>query len=281
MKRRAFALLIALCSLTGCQQTYAYDVFPNPDDPTLAYLTRNGDNFGKQGHNYPYQSVCRPFLKERLEEGLANERATMLFLYGDTCSHCEQAHNDLVDFFVGSGVEVEGVRFNAETQAQYVADLNAFGAAHPTLGRTLSSPYYTPTLFIIKNEEKILSLQFQNHRDSLQTLFDFFKEIINFTWVFNFHTYDSFVSFYQQNDCLVYCDEPAEEAPTTFFQDFYPVAIHSNKKTAHIEWEYVSEEDRNRFNELLPSTVSLAKKGELSPVPSSDITSSWINNYYA
>ena len=281
MKHRAFALLLALCSLTGCQQSCAYDAFPNVDDPTLSYLTRNGDNYGKQGHNYPYETVCRPFLKERLEEGLDNGRATMLFLYGDTCSHCEQAHNDLVDFFVGSGIEVEGVRFNSETQTQYVRDLNAFGAEHPILGRTLSSPYYTPTLYIIKNEEKILSLQFQSHRESLQTLFDFFKGIINFTWVFNFHSYDSFVSFYKQNDCLIYCDDEAEVAPTSFYRDFYPVAIHSAKKTAHIEWEYVSEEDKPRFMSLLSENVSLAKKGELTPVPSSEITSDWIKDYYA
>ncbi|MBQ7250086.1 MAG: hypothetical protein IJS37_01910 [Bacilli bacterium] len=280
MNKRLGTTLLILLGLCGCNAQTNTNAFPRTDDPDLAYVTRNGDNYGKSGINHNYESMCRPFSKDRLEEALANGRPLFLFLFSDSCSHCREAHNDLTNFFLSSSIEVEGVSFTSVTTPQVAAELTSFIVEYPALEQTITTSFVTPSIFLIKNEQKALNLQFLEQRESLQNLFDFFKGFMNFTYVYTFHSYDSFASFYKDNDCLVYVDDESDEPKTPFYDILYPEAIHSDKFTAHIEWEYVSEEDRAKFSALLPGKVYEAKKGELSPIPSSTITPEWAKAYY-
>ena len=239
-------------------------------------MTRNGDNYGKSGLSHSYESLCRPFSRERLEDGLINGRPTFFFVYKDFCHSCESAHNDLVNFFLSSLIEVEGIHFTNDNEKELLAELALFREAHPGIAETITRILLTPSIFLIKNEEKALNLQFMDHRDSLQNLYDFFKGLMNFTMVYTFHSFDAFSRFYQDNDCLVYMDEVQEDAPTPFYETVYPLAIHSPKITAHIEINEASKEDQDRFLNLLPEKTYITKKGELSPIPLGSIA-----NYYA
>ena len=276
MRHRILTLFLSLTSLVGCQHSNGTATFPYTDDKDNAYMTRNGDNYGKSGLSHSYESLCRPFSRERLEDELSNGRATFFFVYKDFCHSCESAHNDLVNFFLSSLIEVEGIHFTSENEKELLAELALFRKAHPLIAETITSTLLTPSIFLIKNEEKTLNLQFMDQRDSLQNLYDFFKGMMNFTMVYTFHSFDSFSRFYHDNDCLVYVDEVGEEAPTPFYEAVYPLAIHSPKITAHIEINEASKEDTDRFLNLLPEKAYVTKKGELSPIPLGSIA-----NYYA
>ncbi len=276
MRRRFFALLLALLCLTGCQSPSATGDFPHTDDASNAYVTRNGDNYGKSGLSHSYESLCRPYSRQRLEDGLANDRPTFLFLYKDYCHSCEAAHNDLVQFFLSSLIEVDGIHFTDDNTQELLAEVKSFQADHPVIGEAIGSPVVTPSIFLIKNEEKALNLQFLDHRESLQNLYDFFKGLMNFTLVYTFHAFDAFSRFYKENDCLVYMDEGKESAPTSFYKDVYPLAKRSAKITAHIETNELAEAEKERFLQLLPSKTCEAKKGELSPIPLDSVSA-----YYA
>ncbi len=276
MRRRALTLLLTLLSLTGCQQGSGTGDFPFTDDADKSYVTRNGDNYGKSGLSHNYESVCRPFSRERLEEGLSNSRPVFFFVYKDYCHSCEDAHNDLINFFLNSKIEVDGIHFTEDNTEELLAELKIFREAHPGIAKTITSSLVTPSIFLIKNEEKALNLQFLYQRDSLQNLYNFFKELMNFTLVYTFHTYDAFTRFYKDNDCLIYMDEEEDEAPTAFYENVYPLAQHSAKITAHIETEYVSDSDKAKFETLLPEHVYEVKKGELAPLPLDKVPS-----YYA
>lgn len=273
--------LFALLGLCACHASGGNADFPRTDDPDLSYLQRNGDNFRKSGINHNYDSMCRPFSKKYMEENLKEGKSSLLFLYSDSCAHCREAHGDLTNFFLSSSVEVVGVNFPSGDYHEIYTELTSFVSDYPGLAKTISTPYLTPSIYLIKDEEKALNLQFLNERESLQNLFDFFKGFINFTYVYSFRSYDAFASFYKANDCLVFVDEESEEAPGFFYENLYQEAIHSGKMTAHIEWDYVSESDRTKFASLLPDRVYEAKKGELSPIPFSSLTADWIKSYYA
>ena len=276
MKFRLPTLLLSLLCLVGCQSPNGTGEFPFADDPSCAYITRNGDNYGKSGLSHSYESLCRPFSRQRLEDGLSNGRPTFFFIFKDYCHSCEDAHNDLVHFFLDSLIEVEGAHFTSENEGVLLEEIRAFRQAHPTIAKTIGSTLLTPSIFLIKNEEKVLDLQFLDQRESLQNLYDFFKGVMNFTCVYTFHTYDAFTHFYKENDCLVYMDEDGEIVPSSFYEDVYPLAIHSSKITAHIETAEVQKEDKAKFEALLPENICESKKGELSALPFKAISS-----YYA
>ncbi len=281
MKRKVLPLLLALASLAACQGQSSSEQFSFTDDTTNVYMTRNGDNYGKSGLSHAYPSMCRPFSKDRLEKTLASGRSMFLFLYADFCSHCEDAHNDLTRFFLTSGVEVEGVHFADGSTSETYKELMSFVNAHEGISSVFGSTVRTPTIYLVKDERKTLKLEFMSQRETLQNLYDYFSGIINFTCVYNFNTYDAFASFYKEHDCLIYRDSSEEETPSFFYSNIYQTAIHSPKITVHIETEYVSEEDNAKFDALLSGNAYEAKKGELTPIPSSTLTADWISAYYA
>lgn len=276
MRHRVLTLLLSLACLTGCQRSNGTADFPYTDEQDNAYMTRNGDNYGKSGLSHSYESLCRPFSRQRLEDGLSNDRPTLFFVYKDFCHSCEDAHNDLTNFFLSSLIEVEGIHFTNDNEKELLSELALFRNAHPGIAQTITSTLLTPSIFLIKNEGKALNLQFMDQRDSLQNLYNFFKGLMNFTMVYNFHSFDAFTRFYQENDCLIYMDEDGQSTPTSFYEDVYPLAKRSPKITAHIETAEVSSEDKSRFQNLLPEKIYESKKGGLSPLPASSIPS-----YYA
>jgi hypothetical protein len=47
MRRRILTLFLSLTSLVGCQHSNGTANFPYTDDKDNAYMTRNGDSYGK------------------------------------------------------------------------------------------------------------------------------------------------------------------------------------------------------------------------------------------
>ena len=277
MRRRILSLLAISLTLMGCQNAgNGSGDFPFVDDPDKAYLTRNGDNYGKGGLSHSYQSMCRTFSATRIQEALDDGKQVVLFFEMDGCKSCESAHNDLTHFYLSSLVEVESVHFEDGNHEEIRDELRALRDAHPSISEALGDTIYFPSMFLIKNEKKTLPLSFLSQRESLQNLYDFFKGLMNFTLVYNFQTYDAFARFYKENDCLVYMDEEGAVAPTPFYQNVYPLASHSQKITAHIETKYVSPDDKAKFDSLLPEKTYKVEKGELAPVSSDQIPA-----YYA
>lgn len=283
-KHGVFSLL--LLSLTACSGKAARpneSYFSNADDPDLSYITRNGENRGKEGVGYSYQEVSREATVESISRDIDAGKSVYLFLHLDTCSHCAAAHDDYVNAWLDSGIEVYSLEFIQKDIASGMAVLHGLVERYPAYGKYLNEGIVTPSTFLLDNAEKIRAVGMENQRESLQNLEEFLKNLLNFTYIYTFRTFDSYLKFAQENDCLVYRNGIDDEFYPT---QVYPLAKRSSRHTAELQTEYFSEEDLKRLDEYIGSDnqLGLIEKGALtqktSVYESPDVAGQIIQSFY-
>ena len=283
---RRFLCSLLLLSLSSCglgnSARYNDAEFPVTDDTDLVYLKRNGDNFDKNNISYSYADLTREATHDSLSKRIDGGESVFLFLHSDGCPSCQASHDDLARFFLTSGILVEGLHFTDETREAKLNVLYSITAAYPNLAKVLHSPYVTPSIYIIRNGESAVPVSFLDQRESLQNLEEFLKNLMNFTYVYTFRTFDSYLSFAKENECLVY----RHGAGDAFFYDtIYPLAKHSKLHTAELQVEYFSEADKKRCEEYFgEADLGLVKgntlSSQISVTKSPDQAGQLIRSYY-
>ena len=160
--------------------------------------------------------------------------------------------------------------------------LHGLGERYPAYASAFNSTIYTPSTYLLDNANKIRVVGVENQRESLQNLEEFLKNLMNFTYVYTFRTFDSYLSFAKENECLVY-QSKAED--TYFYDTIYPLAKHSKLHTAELQVEYFSEADKKRCEEYFgEADLGLVKNcvlsDQLSVTKSPDQAGQLIRSYY-
>lgn len=277
-------LSISLFACGGAPKAHIdEDLFPFQDDGESVYLTRNGDNYTKNGLSYPYEKITHEGSFSAIDRHIKQGEASLLFLHAEGCPSCSAAHDDLTHFFLTSGVYVEGFYFTSETRQSVLVELNHIPEVYPSLSNVFTKTYYTPTMFIIRDAEHAYPVSFQDQRESLQNLDDFLKSLMNLTYIYEFTKYAEFSSFIAEKDCLTYLDEGGDY----FSSSIYPRAIHKSLHTARIHLEEASEADRESFISFFGQDKNLAKISQGKVTASYDVekdaddAASLIESYYA
>ena len=230
-----------LFALVSCGQKTGFDpsVFPFTDDADLGYLTRNGDNYTKSGLSYSYDEVLRELDYDAFEKQLEHEESFLIYLHQDGCHTCQSVHDDMVSYWLDSGVMTYGIHIQQGNVQASVSLLNSFGVNYPELSDVFSGQYFTPTLFYVRNESKALKIPFTSERDSLSQLEDYLRGLFNYTNVYRFTSYQNYAKFAAEMDCISFCGDDV----AYFYDELYPLAKHSKKNTALLETSFFSEED--------------------------------------
>ena len=265
MKKRWIASLLLLslsaCSSQGSKRPNE-SYFTNPNDPDLAYVTRNGDNYGKEGIAYSYQEVMREASVDAIANDIDSGKGVFLFLHGDTCSHCSAAHDDMVGMLLDSGLEAYQAMFAMRNPSPTITMLGELASRYPAYAKYLNGHYTTPSSYFLDNEGKIRVIAIENNRESLQNLEEFVKNLFNFTTIYTFRTFDSYLRFAADYDCLAY----VKDADDSFYEEsVFPLAKRSSLHTAELQWEYFSEEDQKRCQDYFgENNLGLIQKGTLA-----------------
>lgn len=283
--KKALACSLLLLALTSCSSTPSRpneSYFVNQDDPDLPYMTRNGDNYGRKGVSYSYDEVSRGVTVESISHEIDSGKSVFLFLHMDTCSHCSAAHDDYVNAWLDSGLEVFALKFIQSNPQPMLGILHELGERYPAYASAFNNTIYTPSTYLLDNADKIRVVGVENQRESLQNLEEFLKNLMNFTYVYTFRTFDSYLSFAKENECLVY-RHGAEDA--FFYDTIYPLAKHSKLHTAELQVEYFSEADKKRCEEYFgEADLGLVKgnalSSQISVTKSPDQAGQLIRSYY-
>lgn len=267
MKKHLYLALlsVAILSCSSAKSHPDEHYFSFTDRTDAPYFTRNGDNYGKKGIAYSYQEVTRTLSTDAVIDEINHGKSIFLLLHAEGCSGCSAAHDDLVSFFLESGLEVYGGYFALNDIATTAKELERLVNCFPEYARYLSAPYYTPTIYLLDSPTKMRPVSFQDERKSLQNLEEFFKELMNFTMVYTFKTFASFQTFAKENDCLVYRNLYSQDY---FYESIYPLAKHSAKHTAYLDYASFSEDDKRLCDELFQGDyeIGAVKKGVFSPL---------------
>lgn len=277
-------LSISLFACGGAPKAHIDEsLFPFQDDGESVYLTRNGDNYTKNGLSYPYEKITHEGSFDAIDRHIKQGEASLLFLHAEGCASCSAAHDDLTHFFLTSGVYVEGFYFTSETRQAVLAELNRIPDVYPALSNVFTKTYYTPTMFILRDAEHAYPVSFQEQRESLQNLDDFLKSLMNLTYIYEFTNYAEFSSFIAEKDCLAALDD----GDGHFSSSIYPRAIHKPLHTARIRLEETSGSDKESFLAFFGQGKNLARINGGKVTASYDIekdaddAASFIESYYA
>ncbi len=260
-------LFLSLLFLVSCaaRSHPDYSLFPFTDDKDMAYLFRNGDNYGKKGLSYSYKEVARQSEVASINAKIGRGESIFLYLYQDSCEACRSIHDDMVAYFLESGVEVWGVDFTIKEQGLSIID--GIKKVYPALASGFDSTLVTPSGYLIKNGEKVLPLGFLSERESLQKLEEFFKNQWNYSMVFTFTEYDAFVSFSKKNDTLALIDDGTVTARSAFLNK----ALHTSKATALLELTLSKPAEVDKFKTLgYAGDLLRYEKGEVKEKASSN-----------
>ncbi|MCR5349127.1 MAG: hypothetical protein K6E59_05955 [Bacilli bacterium] len=270
------------CTGSSSRSHPDFSIFPFSDGDGLAYVTRNGENFGKEGIAYAYGEVSRNDDADAIIREINQGRSAVLFLHQENCSSCERAHDDLVSFFLDSGIEVHALDFSETTRTQSYAHISKITSTFPSYTSVMHD-YVTPSFYLLKDPEKACFLNFLPERTSLQNLENYFKNLLNFPLIFNFRTLSAFQKYVSKNNCLAYYDA----GQSTFYMDnVYSRAIHVGKAVARLEASYLSQEDRDAYaKEYGDSDVLWFQEGKAkekgSGASSPDAASQLVTRYFA
>ena len=285
MKRLIWlTLLPALVACGTSNVPDARDAFPFEDDPDRPYLTRNGDNFGVEGVGRAYQDVMRELTKESFVQNIERGESFLIYLHQDNCRNCQAAHDDILNFVLDSDVLMYSVHFTPDNIPEKCSMLNGLDDEFPSLSNVLDGEYHTPDMILFKNAEKAYPVSFYSERNPLQNLYNFFKNLFNFTYVYHFSAWDKFESFVQENGCLAYVNE--KEEPSFFYENIYPKAKVSEKITAVLDTELMTESDLTKLNEKYGEEKTLftiekgQKKRSLNVADQRDDSLEMIRDYY-
>lgn len=285
MKRTLWlAFLPSLVACSASNNPNAREAFPFENDPDRPYLTRNGDNYGIEGVGRAYQDVMRELSKDDFIQNIENGESFLIYLHQDNCRNCQAAHDDILNFLLDSEVMMYSVHFTPDNIPEKCNMLNDLGAEFPSLSNVLDGEYHTPDMILFKNAEKAYPVSFYSERNPLQNLYNFFKNLFNFTYVYHFSAWDQFESFVQENDCLAYVNGLDE--PSFFYENIYPKAKVSEKITAVLDSELMTENELAKFNEKYGKEKTLftiekgQKKRSLDVVDQRDDSLEMIRDYY-
>ena len=281
MMKRIAQTLLPLLALASCSSsssgafTPTGVVFSFSDDPQFIYMTRNGDNCWKTDANRTYDDVVRPLVLEDLNYKVDHGEGVCILMYQDSCHTCQTAHDDIVHLLLDSGIEVFGVHFASGNFEEIRSILATFAAEHPALRNVFNGEYYTPAIYFVKNAEQAYQVSFLDHRNSLQELEEFFKQIMNVTSVYSFRTWSSFQWFAATTSCLL-CTDPNVGTDPYFHEKIYPLAKHSPLPVAHLETRFFSDVDHNELMAYIgslgaPIVATVEKGGALMETAYVDI----------
>ena len=257
LKKRIAALSILGLLLLGCSSKGGY-AFVFSDDPELPYVDRQGENLNKSGLEYGIEELTRPFSFSEASRCIKENRPFLMYLFQDGCPTCSAVHDDIVSFLLDSGIDIFGAYFRTGKQSETLNEIRSLTSAYPDLNKVIPAQLSTPRCYLIKNESQGYEIAFRDHMGSLFDLESFFASLLNITFIHHFSTYPSYSSFLAKQDCLTVVDDGS---PAFYLEEVRPVAIHSPKPIAHIEYASMSEEDQNQLGESLsPTSVSYKDK---------------------
>ena len=251
MKRAPFLALVSLLALSSCGEGPAridFGRFPNENKEGTPYVSRNGDNYTKEGIAYSYDEVLiHDNAVSNISSRVDNNEPVLLYLHREDCRACQNVHDEMIRFFLTSGVECFGINFTDKTEG--FQTLENLLERYPTWSNIrVNGSIYTPSLFLLKRDQKAVPISFMDHRESRDAQESFFKEIINFPYLFHFANPASFATFSAQNDTIFYLDRTGD--PSYFYSAVYPLALISKKMTAIVSCSSWTSEDWAKANVL-------------------------------
>lgn len=276
-----FALSLLSC---GAKSPYQLDEerFPFTDDPDLAYIVRNGDNYTKDSASYSYSEMTVKTSLDIVSERLENNQPVLLFLHMDTCKTCQAVHDVMAHLFLSSGMLVHEAYFISGRTSETLNMLNSIGEKYPTLYELFHNSYVTPSMFLLYNTEKGVPVSFLDKKENQDELDEFFRGLLNLPLLYEFTSYASYDAFAKNHECLTYFDD----GDGFYYQNVYPRAIHKKLYTARINIEGTSSSDLALFQKRFGSDDLIHQKNG-KDIQAIDVekdaasATSLLNAYYA
>ena len=240
-------------------------------------MDRQGENLRKSGVEYGIEELTRPFSFLEASRCIEENRPFLMYLFQDGCSTCSAVHDDIVSFLLDSDIDIFGAYFQAGKQSETLNEIRALTNAYPDLNKVIPAQLSTPRCYLIKNESQGYEIAFRTHMDSLFDLESFFASLLNITFIHHFSTYQSYSSFINKQDCLAVIDDGSN---AFYLEEVRPLAIHSPKPIAYIEYASMSEEDQNKLEESLSPTSLSYKDKALDYSKEKDEAKGLVQSYF-
>lgn len=191
MKSRLFLISILPLALSGCGASsgVSYDIRPG-----YPFINRNGDILDQTRVTASFDEVARKGKAEEMKARIENEKPFLLYLYGNSCIHCEDIHNVVVGFIEKHDIELFAIEAN-HIHAEMDPIVNAF----PGLGIS-SANYRTPTLYLIENASRCKELSIANHAQTIQRAEEAILPYINLPYSYTLRTASGFSSFLDKQE---------------------------------------------------------------------------------
>ena len=234
--------------------------FPFTDKEGLPTFCRNGNLYGVTDPETSYLDTTIEIDTEGIKSKLDRGEPVYLFLYQDTCSHCQQIHTRYTQFLIDSMMECyafsmsnlsRGVRWIKENYPEMASVIQA---------RTPEAYFLLPdgTAFDTTLLEKIeYTSTYENH----------IKTSVNLCSIYSFSKYTPLENFLSKINALLYFYDSKESE-----QRFYDEVINQydarkvNKALAKIDYASLNEKEKAavtaKFGENAANHVYYSEKGK-------------------
>ena len=233
MKARSPILILAAVALGACSSPAYYD---SSFDfrPGLPIINRNGNIVDYTKVDIAMDKACRLGTAADMDARISGEKPFLLYLYGNSCSHCEDIHNVVVGFIEKFDIEVFAIESN-----QIHAQMDPIANAYPGLGISTAN-YRTPTLYLIKGPESCADLNIATNAQTIDRISQAVLPKINLPYSYTFRSTKGFSSFLEaQSETYVYFESKENDrgrAELGIDVSARPVGIVESSKFGEDEW---------------------------------------------
>ncbi len=242
MRKRFFLFAAsALLLAPSCSIASGGVDFPFTNNEKLPTFYRNGDLYGLEDLETPYEDTVRPILVDEITKKFERNEPVFLFIYQSRCSHCIQIHTRFTQFLFDSKIECfafpEGVLrsqigslWNNYPKTQEVVEL------------------LTPSCYFLSPEGIAIDTEIRNYIDLASNFENHVKQMMNLSLVYSFSQYQPFERFLGSTKSLLYFyqDDNGEAAfHSTFIKQFEAEKV--GKTVAKIDMRGFSEADKEKL----------------------------------
>lgn len=259
--KRAFPYL-ALLSLV-CVSCGERTVFPYSNDPNYPYAVRNGENIGKS-----YSSLSKaatPGNIELVSGRIREENPFFLFLTQDNCDHCAASEHAFLSFLEQSEASAINVHDDHKSTPKLFDFYNDLLEAFPDYADKIPSAKNigTPALFLVSSPSAIRYIPYQDTFLNAKAFVAQMKDLANYTHIYEFSTYASFVSFANNHDVLLCLKNKENES--YYSSSLYGLAKATPAYTATVNLDGINEKEAALFAKEYgdKNVISIKKGGEV------------------
>lgn len=251
MRNRLFLFISpALLLAPSCSIASGGVDFPFTNNETLPTFYRNGDLYGLEDLELPYEDTIRTIDVDQISVKFSRNEPVFLFLYQSSCSHCIQIHTRFNQFLFDSDTECF-----AFSEGILSSQINALFASYPETKKVIQKS--TPNCYYLLPDGTAIDTEIREYIDLASNFENHVKPMMNLSLVYTFEKYEPFDKYLASTKSLVYFYEDAEGDAAfynTFIKEFEAEKI--GKPVAKVNLNHFSDADRQKLAEKFGENVA-------------------------